>query len=365
MNKIEQLITITKLCTRGKGILAADESSGTIGKRFNSIKIENTRENRYAYRNLLFTTPNLNEHISGVITYEETLLDSGKDGARLVQPLLDNDIVIGIKVDLGVKPLYGSDDETVTQGLDDLDARCKKYYNAGARFAKWRAVYNIDIGKNLPSDLSMHENATTLARYASICQNNGLVPIVEPEILMDGTHTIEQSHQIAVRVLSQVYHELVRHHVDIECTLLKPNMIRPGVSSGQSVDCKRIGELTVNALQQTVPVSMPGVVFLSGGMSEIEASDALNAINTVNGLNSFTDVTELSRSPSKPWYLTFSYGRALQASVLYIWRGLPENVIPAQNMLLHRAKANGLASIGKYAGEDDTGKSLHEKNYVY
>lgn len=351
MNKTEQLLTISKLCTKGKGILAADESSGTIGKRFNSIKIENTRENRYAYRNLLFTTPNLNEHISGVITYEETLLDSGKDGARLVQPLLDNDIVIGIKVDLGVKPLYGSDEETVTQGLDDLDARCKKYYNAGARFAKWRAVYNIDIGKNLPSDLSMHENATTLARYASICQNNGLVPIVEPEILMDGTHTIEQSHQIAVRVLSRVYHELVRHHVDIECTLLKPNMIRPGVSSGQSVDCKRIGELTVNALQQAVPVSMPGVVFLSGGMSEIEASAALNAINTVNGL--------------KPWYLTFSYGRALQASVLDIWRGLPENVILAQNMLLHRAKANGLASIGKYTCEDDAGKSLHEKNYVY
>jgi len=351
MNKVEQLQTISKICTRGKGILAADESSGTIGKRFNSIKIENTRDNRYAYRNMLFTTPHLNEHISGVITYEETLFDVGPDGSRLVQPLIDNDIVIGIKVDMGVKPLYGSDDETVTQGLDELDVRCKKYYNAGARFAKWRAVLKIDMNKNLPSDLSIHENAVTLARYASISQNNGLVPIVEPEILMDGTHTIEQSHQVAVNVLSHVYRELVRHHVDIECTLLKPNMVRPGVSSGQLHDSVRLGELTVNALQQAVPVSMPGVVFLSGGMSEIEASVALNEINNVVG--------------HKPWYLTFSYGRALQASVLDIWRGLSANVKPAQAMLSHRAKANGLASIGQYIGEEDTGKSLHESNYVY
>jgi len=351
MNKEEQLNTIAKICAHGKGILAADESSGTIGKRFDSIQIENTHENRYAYRNMLFTTPGLNKHISGVITFEETLFDVGSDGQRLIQPLLDADIVVGIKVDKGVKPLYGTHDETVTQGLDDLDVRCKQYYDAGARFAKWRAVLKIDMEKNLPSDLSIHENAVTLARYASVSQNNGLVPIVEPEILMDGTHTMEQSHEVAVNVLSQVYRELVRHRVDIECTLLKPNMIRPGVSSGETLDCVRLGELTVNALQQAVPVSMPGVVFLSGGMSEIEASMALNEINKTPGL--------------RPWYLTFSYGRALQASVLDIWRGDEANVDAAQNMLLHRASANGLAAIGKYIDEENTGKSLHETNYVY
>lgn len=351
MNKEEQLNTIAKICTRGKGILAADESSGTIGKRFSSIQLENTHETRYAYRNMLFTTPGLNNHISGVITFEETLFDLDSNGQRLIQPLLDADIVVGIKVDKGVKPLYGTHDETVTQGIDDLDARCKEYYNAGARFAKWRAVLKIDMDKNLPSDLSIHENAVTLARYASISQNNGLVPIVEPEILMDGTHTIKQSHDIAVNVLSNVYRELIRHHVDIECTLLKPNMIRPGVSSGEALDCGHLAELTVNALQQAVPVSMPGVVFLSGGMSEIEASMALNEINKVNGL--------------RPWYLTFSYGRALQASVLDIWRGNDANVHAAQQMLLHRANANGLAAMGKYIDEENTGKSLHETNYVY
>jgi|TARA_B110000093_G_C12972471_1_gene413729 fructose-bisphosphate aldolase class I len=351
MNKTEQLQTIAKICTSGKGILAADESSGTIGKRFNSIQLTNTHENRYAYRNMLFTTPSLNKHISGVITFEETLLDVGPDGQRLIQPLLDADIVVGIKVDKGVKSLYGTHDETVTQGMDDLDVRCKQYYDAGARFAKWRAVLKVDMDKNLPSELSIHENAVTLARYASISQNNGLVPIVEPEILMDGTHSMEQSHEVAVNVLSQVYRELVRHHVDIECTLLKPNMIRPGVSSGEALDCVRLGELTVNALQQAVPVSMPGVVFLSGGMSEIEASIALNEINKVEGL--------------RPWYLTFSYGRALQSSVMEIWKGDEANVDAAQNMLLHRANANGLAAIGEYVDEENTGKSLHETNYVY
>jgi fructose-bisphosphate aldolase class I len=351
MDKKEQLETIAKICSPGKGILAADESSGTIGKRFSSIQLENTHENRYAYRNLLFTTHGLNKHVSGVITFEETLFDVGSDGQRLIQPLLDADIVVGIKVDKGVKPLYGTCDETVTQGLDDLDVRCKQYYDAGARFAKWRAVLKIDMDKNLPSDLSMHENAVTLARYASISQNNGLVPIVEPEILMDGTHTMEQSHEIAINVLSNVYRELTRHNVDIECTLLKPNMIRPGVSSGETLNCTKLGELTVNALQQTVPVSMPGVVFLSGGMSEIEASIALNEINKASGI--------------RPWYLTFSYGRALQASVLDIWKGDDANVSAAQKMLLHRANANGLAAIGKYIDEENTGKSLHETNYVY
>ena len=209
MYREELLETIRKICAPGKGILAADESTGTIGKRFENIGVENTHENRIAYREILFTTPSLWDYISGVITYEETLFDTLSNGSKLIEPLLEGDIVVGIKVDKGVKPLYGTDGETVTQGIDDLDVRCRKYYEAGARFAKWRSVLKIDIEKNYPSDLSIHENAVTLARYASICIANGLVPIVEPEILMDGTHTSEQSRDIAVNVLSAVYRELV------------------------------------------------------------------------------------------------------------------------------------------------------------
>jgi len=357
MNKTELQDTIRKICAEYKGILAADESTGTIGKRFDSIKLENTHENRIAYREMLFTTPNLNQHISGVITYEETLFDKVSNGSdsemRLIQPLLDADIVVGIKVDQGVKPLYRTDGESVTQGLDDLDVRCKKYYDAGARFAKWRAVLKIDTKNILPSDLAIHENAVTLARYASICQNNGLVPIVEPEILMDGTHTSVQARDVAIKVLSVVYRELERHHVDIEYTLLKPNMVRPGVSSTEKLDCVKLAEHTIHAFHEAVPISMPGVVFLSGGMTEIEASSALNAINKYKTL--------------KPWRLTFSYGRALQASVIDVWKGKVENKDAAQEMLLKRAKANGMASNGEYVVEslDTQELSLHEKDYVY
>jgi fructose-bisphosphate aldolase class I len=351
MNKQEQLETISKICKRGKGILAADESIGTIGKRFSNINVENTHHNRKKYRNLLFTTPNLNKYISGVITYEETLLDRNDDGSLLVQPLLDSDIVVGIKVDKGVRPLYNTNGETVTQGIDDLNLRCQKYYNAGARFAKWRSVLKIDKNKNHPSDLAIRQTSIVLARYASICQNNGLVPIVEPEILMDGNHTIQESYNISVKVLTAVYAELVSHHVDLECTLLKPNMVRTGVSSNETTDFNKIAKLTVKALQQAVPVSVPGIVFLSGGMSEVEASIALNNINNVNSV--------------KPWYLTFSYGRALQASVLQEWKGNDNNIDRAQKALLLRAHANSLASIGKYQTEEDLGTSLYESNYVY
>lgn len=351
MYREELLETIRNICAPGKGILAADESTGTIGKRFENIGVENTHENRIAYREILFTTPSLWDYISGVITYEETLFDTLSNGSKLIQPLLDNDIVVGIKVDKGVKPLYGTDGETVTQGIDDLDVRCRKYYEAGARFAKWRSVLKIDIEKNYPSDLSIHENAVTLARYASICIANGLVPIVEPEILMDGTHTSEQSRDIAVNVLSAVYRELVRHNVDIDCTLLKPNMVRPGVSSDEKMDCKLIAKHTVFALQQAVPVSMPGVVFLSGGMSETEASQALNEINKYDSV--------------KPWRLTFSYGRALQASVLEAWKGNPKNFVLGHLALLKRAQANSLASMGHYTNEVESSKSLHETNYSY
>lgn len=351
MDRNELLKTIGMICTPGKGILAADESSGTIGKRFEAISLENTHENRYQYRDLLFTTPRLCDYISGVITYEETLLDKRED-VRLIQPLLDNDIVVGIKVDLGVKPLYGTQGETVTQGLDNLDVRCKQYYDAGARFAKWRGVLKIDEENQLPSELSLRENAVTLARYASICQNNGLVPIVEPEIVMDGPHSIEDAFDITVKTLTEVYRELERHHVDIQCTLLKPNMVRQGVSCQNAISEMDIGRLTVDALLASVPSTMPGVVFLSGGMSEVEASTALNEIN--------------STSKNTPWYLTFSYGRALQSSVLQTWKGVAENRAKAQTILYGRAKANGLAALGKYEKENEkTGASLHEDNYVY
>ena len=351
MYRDELLQTVRSICEPGKGILAADESSGTIGKRFESIALENTHKNRISYRELLFTTPGLHENISGVITYEETLFDKTSDGERLIQPLIDNEIIVGIKVDKGVKPLYGTDGETVTQGMDDLDVRCRKYYEAGARFAKWRSVLKIDVENNLPSDLSIHENAVTLARYASICINNGLVPIVEPEILMDGTHTIIQSRNISVTVLNAVYHELARHNVDLDCTLLKPNMVRPGIDSTEKIDCAEIARHTISAFQQVIPVSMPGVVFLSGGMSEVDASMALNEINKFEAV--------------KPWRLTFSYGRALQASVLEVWKGKVENYVDAQMMLLKRAKANGLASMGTYQPEAMGDKSLHVKDYVY
>ena len=351
MDRNELLKTIGMICTPGKGILAADESSGTIGKRFEAISLENTHENRYQYRDLLFTTPRLCDYISGVITYEETLLDK-RDDVRLIQPLLDNDIVVGIKVDLGVKPLYGTQGETVTQGLDNLDVRCKQYYDAGARFAKWRGVLKIDEENQLPSELSLRENAVTLARYASICQNNGLVPIVEPEIVMDGPHSIEDAFDITVKTLTEVYRELERHHVDIQCTLLKPNMVRQGVSCQNTITEMDIGNLTVDALLASVPSTMPGVVFLSGGMSEVEASTALNAIN--------------STGKNTPWYLTFSYGRALQSSVLQTWKGATENRAKAQTILYGRAKANGLAALGKYEKENEkTAASLHEDNYVY
>ena len=351
----ELLRTVHTICSPGKGILAADESTGTIGKRFATIGVDNTRETRIAYRDLLFTTPGLNEHISGVITYEETLLDKKENGNRLIQPLLDNSILVGIKVDMGVKPLYGTDGETVTQGMDDLDVRCQTYYKAGARFAKWRAVLKIDTEKQLPSELSIHENAVTLARYASICIHNGLVPIVEPEILMDGTHTISQSRDVAIEVLNKVYLELLRHKVDLDCTLLKPNMVRPGVSCSEESSCEDIARYTVDAFRKSIPVDMPGVVFLSGGMSETEASMALDKINKYG-----------QACPQKtPWRLTFSYGRALQASVLSTWKGDDANKGAAQQVLMVRAKANGKASMGEYETEAETGHSLHEKNYVY
>lgn len=321
----------------GKGILAADESTGTMGKRLKNINLENTEENRRKYRGLLFgTDPSIATNISGVIMFDETFHQKAADGTPFTKVLENMGIIPGIKVDKGVVPLAGSIGEGTTQGLDGLGERCAAYYKGGARFAKWRSVLNI--GKHTPSHLGMLENANVLARYASICQMNGLVPIVEPEVLCDGDHDLERCQKVTEQVLAFVYKALADHHVYLEGTLLKPNMVTPGQSCTKKYTPQQIGEATVTALRRGVPSAVPGIVFLSGGQSEIDATTNLNAINKVPGC--------------KPWALSFSYGRALQASVLKAWQGKDANIGAAQKVYLHRAKANGLATIGKYEGED-------------
>jgi len=339
----------------GKGILAADESTGTIGQRFTAIGVENTETNRQQYRRLLFLTPGIEEFISSVILFDETLYQNADDGTPFVEVLKKKGIIPGIKVDKGVKPLAGTNGETVTQGIDDLDTRCAKYYAQGARFAKWRAVLNIkDTIGGTPSQVSIDENANTLARYASICQQNGLVPIVEPEVLMDGNFGIEVAAAVTERVIAACYKALSDHHVMLEGTLLKPNMVRTGSDYPTQATAVEIGNATLRVLQHTVPCAVPGITFLSGGMSEEDASLSLNAINLAPG--------------PKPWSLTFSYGRALQQSTLKAWKGKKENVAAAQEVLLLRARANSLANLGRYeggfGGEGSTTSSF-VKGYTY
>jgi len=319
----------------GKGILAADESVGSMEKRLTPLGLENTAENRRLYRQLLFTGDNeLADYISGVILFDETFYQATDDGTRFVDVLKGKGIIPGIKVDKGVINLAGTVNEATTQGLDDLNARCAKYKKEGAQFAKWRCVHKI--GPTTPSHTALVEVAQVLARYASICQQNGLVPIVEPETLPDGEHDLERCQKITETVLSYTYRALNEHHVFLEGTLLKPNMVTPGQSlKAKTYGNAEIGKATVTALQRTVPAAVPGVVFLSGGQSEEDATRNLSAINQVPG--------------KKPWALTFSYGRALQASCLAAWGGKPENVGKAQEVLLQRAKANSQASVGKYA----------------
>lgn len=339
----------------GKGILAADESTGTIGKRFTDIKVENNESNRQKYRQLLFSTEGIEEHISGVILFEETLYQKDDNGVQFVDVLKAKGIIPGIKVDKGIKPLFGTNGECVTQGIDDLDVRCAKYYAQGARFAKWRAVLHIkDVIGATPSQLAMDENAMTLARYASICQANGLVPIVEPEVLMDGDFSIEVAAAATEKVIAACYKALSDHHVLLEGTLLKPNMVRSGSECANPAPPQEIALATVRVLQHTVPPAVPGITFLSGGMSEEEASLSLSFINQVPG--------------PKPWSLTFSYGRAMQQSCLRAWLGKDENVAEAQKVLLARGKANGQAQQGKYgggAGGDAANASTFVKGYVY
>jgi fructose-bisphosphate aldolase class I len=338
--------------TPGKGILAADESTGTIGKRLSSINVENVEENRRALRELLFTTPGAMKFLSGVILFEETLYQKTADGKLFVDVMKEGGVLPGIKVDKGTVELPGTNGETTTQGLDGLAERCKKYYEAGARFAKWRAVLNI--GANEPSQLAINENANGLARYAVICQQNGLVPIVEPEILVDGSHDINKCADVTERVLAACYKALNDHHVILEGTLLKPNMVTPG-SDAAKVAPEVVAEYTVRALQRTMPAAVPAVVFLSGGQSEEEATLNLNAMNKLQA--------------KKPWTLSFSFGRALQQSTLKAWGGKKENLKNAQDTFFKRAKANSEATLGTYKGDSNlaegAAESLHVKDYKY
>lgn len=343
--------------------MAADESTGTIGKRFESIGIENNEENRRAYRELLFTADaeQLAAGLGGVIFYEETLHQKTSNGVSFVELLSKNGILVGIKVDKGLANLLNtgctsSSQECTTQGMDGLAEKCAEYYKLGARFAKWRCVLKIDQSKGWPSQLAIEENANVLARYASICQSNGLVPIVEPEILMDGSHNLEAAMGVNERVLAAVYKRLADYNVYLEGTLLKPNMVCQGVDCPQKYSAKEIALATVTVLRRTVPAAVPGITFLSGGQSELEATANLNEINSVQLL--------------RPWALTFSYGRALQHSVIQKWKGNPGNVKNAQDVLLFRINSNSLASTGSFvadskANDQQASQSMYVKDYKY
>lgn len=353
------------IATPGKGIFAADESSGTIKKRFDGIELTNTEEfkadplkYRNGWRELTCKTEGIENFISGTILFEEQLFADITDdsGEKIALPtyLLSKGILPGIKVDKGLVVIPETDDEKSTQGLTDLGARCAKYYAQGARFAKWRNV--LSISDNKPSDLSIECVSFELARYAAICQANGLVPIVEPEILMDGDHTLEKACEVAEKVLSSVYKALADHHVYLEGTLLKPNMVCPGVDCPTKYSPEQIAEATVTTLRRTVPAAVPGINFLSGGLSEVNATIYLNEMNKSKQLI--------------PWTLSFSYGRALQASALKSWKedGYSLTSKKAQATFLFRAKANSAATLGKYTTEgevDGADTSLFQKNYTY
>ncbi|SBO42124.1 class I fructose-bisphosphate aldolase [Cyanobium sp. NIES-981] len=348
--------TACALAAQGKGLLAADESTGTVGKRFAAIGVENTEEHRRAYRSLLATAPGIDDHISGVILYEETLFQDsmdagGQDGPPIVELFQERGIVPGIKVDRGVEPLPGGlPGESWCTGLKGLQERAARYYARGARFAKWRAVLRI-TPEGSPSELCVRENAWGLARYARTVQEEGLVPIVEPEILMDGDHDIETTAAVQEWVLRTVYRALSHNGVFLEGSLLKPSMTLPGMGCAEPPSPDLAAEFTLRTLQRTVPVSVPAILFLSGGLSEEEASVFLNGINR-------------AITPA-PWHLGFSYGRALQQSCLRHWAG--HDVAAGQEALLARARANGQAAQGFYVAgsEPSDGTPLFEANYSY
>ena len=316
-----------------KGILAADESTGTITKRFDSIGVESTEENRRFYRQLLFTAPGMEDSIGGVILYDETIRQSADDGTSLAEVLSAKGVIPGIKVDTGAHDQAGFPGEKVTEGLDGLRARFEEYRGLGARFAKWRAV--ITIGDGMPTHGNLRANAEALARYAALSQEAGIVPIVEPEVLMDADNSLEICWEVTTRTLHETFAALYEHGIDLQGTLLKPNMVIPGKGASDQASPERIAEATVNTFFGVVPASIPGIVFLSGGQSEVQATENLNAINRIGG----------------PWALSFSYGRALQQSALQAWSGDAANMDAAQAAFMHRARMNALAVAGEWNAE--------------
>ena len=316
----------------GKGILAADESTGTIEKRFKSIDVESTEKNRRDYREMLFRTQGVEEFISGVILFDETIRQSAADGTRLVELLEDKGIIPGIKVDKGAKQLAGSPTEKVTEGLDGLRERLGEYRGLGAKFAKWRAV--ITIGNDIPSDYCLDANAHALARYAALCTEAGIVPIVEPEVLMDGPHSLERCYEVTERTLRKVFGALYAQRVKLEEILLKPNMVLSGTECPTQASVRQVAEATLACFRNAVPAAVPGIVFLSGGQSDELASAHLSEMNELGG---------------GPWELSFSYGRALQHPALKAWGGKAANVAAGQKAYYHRAKCNGAARYGKYS----------------
>lgn len=316
----------------GKGILAADESTGTIAKRFDTIRVESTEENRRAYRDLLFSAPGMEKYISGVIMYDETIRQKSSDGTPFPKLMEKLGVVPGIKVDMGAKELALCPGEKITEGLDGLRDRLAEYYELGARFAKWRAV--ITIGDDIPSNTCIETNAHALARYAALCQEAGIVPIVEPEVLMDADNSIEECYEVTSHTLKTVFDELYKQNVALEGMVLKPNMVIAGKKCPTQAEPEQVAEMTLACLSNFVPAAVPGIAFLSGGQSDELATLHLNLMNEMG---------------PHPWELTFSYGRALQAAALKAWGGKPENVEAAQKAFLHRAKCNGAAHDGSYS----------------
>jgi len=322
------------MVAKAKGILAADESNGTIGKRFEGIKVENTEDNRRAYRDLLFSAKGIGEHVSGVILYDETLRQKASDGTPFPELLAKLGVLPGIKVDGGTKAMALCPGEAITEGLDGLSKRCDEYVKLGAKFAKWRAV--ITIGPDIPSTACIVANAHALARYGAICQAAGLVPIIEPEVLMDGAHSIEQCETVTEATLREVFAALASQRVAPEQMVLKPSMVISGKGCARQAGVDEVAQRTLQLLKRSVPAAVPGIAFLSGGQSDELATAHLDAMNKLGG---------------GPWTLSFSYGRALQQAALKAWRGSPGNVGAAQAALLHRAHMNGLAATGQYRAD--------------
>jgi fructose-bisphosphate aldolase class I len=333
MNVEELGSTARMLVAEGKGILAADESTGTIEKRLENINVPSTEDSRRAWRQLLFTAPDIGDYISGVILYDETLRQSAEDGTPMVDVLRNQGVIAGIKVDKGAKALAGSPNELATEGLDGLRERLNEYRGLGARFTKWRGV--VTIGDHIPSDYCIEVNAHALARFAALSQEAGLVPIVEPEVLMDGDHDIDRCFQVTETTLSTVFRALATQRVVLEGMLLKPNMVLSGKSAPKRADAKAVAEATISCFKRTVPAAVPGIVFLSGGQGDEESTVNLNAINV--------------HEEKGPWQLSFSYGRGLQATPLNAWGGKPANVPAAQASFLERARLTAAARQGNYA----------------